>query len=121
MPNRYRAFLAEAQYAGLPFLHLRDGYVTGCFKATFDDADYLCSIETIGEDYGIDDAADIDWYLFEQEGWMPYPLAASLDDFLAGRAWSGADPAPHDNLGEAFSAFCWTEEIPDDDDDDDDD
>ena len=157
LPDRYRTFLTEAEYRDLPILHLREGYLKGCFQVTFDDPDYLCDVGAIGDDYGIDDMGDVDWkrdfagyapfavldvldedgeidvdasaelgafllvkvdqpecpvYLFEKEGWMLYPLAASLDDFAAGNAWAGDEPEIHDNLGLRFESFAWIDEVP---------
>jgi hypothetical protein len=161
MPERYRRFLSDKEYESLAFLHLKEGFVRGCFATKADDADYLCDLGAIGSDYGIDDIDDIDWsgdfagyapfavldvvdeegevddeesselgtflvikvddadcpiYVFEEEGWMLYPLAATLDDFIAGNAWTGKDPAPHDNLGDPYEEFEWVDEVPEDDD-----
>jgi len=35
LPDRYRTFLTEAEYRDLPILHLRQGYLKGCFQVTF--------------------------------------------------------------------------------------
>jgi hypothetical protein len=46
-------------------------------------------------------------YVWEYDGWRVYPLAASLDDFLAGRAWTGKQPLAHERLGSSYTAFRW--------------
>ena len=141
----------------MSLLHLRDGFLTGCFQPNFIVVDYFIDLLVIGDDYGIDDIEDIDWddefegfmpfalldspdeedldllgaflvvqtsnakcpvFVWEREGWMLYPLASSLDDFIAGKKWRGAAP-DHDNMGLPYKKYAWVDEVPDDDDDDD--
>lgn len=59
-------------------------------------------------------------WVWDQDGWMIYPLAASLDDFLAGVAWEGKQPVEHARAGHPYSAFEWVDDVPDDEGDDDD-
>lgn len=59
-------------------------------------------------------------YVWDADGWTLYPLAASLDDFVAGKAWQGKAPVPHDRDGAPYEAFAWADELDDDDDDGDD-
>ena len=57
--------------------------------------------------------------VWDHDGWMIYPLAKSLDDFVAGVA--KAAQLEHDRAGHAYEKFAWVDEDEDEDDDDDDD
>lgn len=48
-------------------------------------------------------------WVWNYDGWMIYPLAASLDDFVAGTAWRAKTPLPHDRFGGMrYQSFAWT-------------
>ena len=55
--------------------------------------------------------------VWNYDGWMIYPLADSLDDFVGGSA--GAEEIEHDRAGHPYEKFAWVEEEDDDEDDDD--
>jgi len=54
--------------------------------------------------------------VWDYDGWMVYPLAKSLDDFVAGVA--RAETLEHDRAGHAYEQFTWVAEDDDGDDDD---
>lgn len=47
-------------------------------------------------------------WLWDYEGWRVYPLAASLTDFVDGRAWQEKTPLEHSKASYAYSAFSWS-------------
>jgi len=57
--------------------------------------------------------------VWNYDGWMIYPLAKSLDDFVAGVAKSKA--LDHDRAGHAYQQFTWVAEDEDEDDEEDED
>ena len=57
--------------------------------------------------------------VWNYDGWMVYPLAKSLDDFVDGVA--KAESLEHDRAGHPYQKFAWVEDDEDEDDDDDDD
>ena len=46
-------------------------------------------------------------WLWDYDGWSVYPLAASLEDFLKGRAWEGKDPLDHHFASTPYKRFRW--------------
>jgi hypothetical protein len=56
--------------------------------------------------------------LWDYDGWMIYPLASSLDDFLAGTA--RAKRLEHDRAGSPYKKFTWVDPGEDEDEDEDD-
>ncbi len=57
--------------------------------------------------------------VWDYDGWMIYPLAKSLDDFVDGVA--KASKLVHERAGHPYKKFAWVEEEDEDEDSDDDD
>jgi SMI1/KNR4 family protein SUKH-1 len=57
--------------------------------------------------------------VWDYDGWMIYPLAKSLDDFVDGVAKAAA--LEHDRAGQPYKKFSWVEEEEDEDEDSDED
>jgi hypothetical protein len=57
--------------------------------------------------------------VWDYDGWMIYPLAKSLDDFVDGVAKAGK--LDHDRAGSPYKKFAWVEDEDEGDDDDDED
>jgi hypothetical protein len=57
--------------------------------------------------------------LWDYDGWMIYPLAKSLDDFLAGVA--SGKRLDHDRAGSPYKRFAWVDPGADEDEDEDED
>jgi len=57
-------------------------------------------------------------HVWDYDGWMIYPLAKSLDDFVDGVA--KAQALSHDRAGQPYKKFSWVEEEDGDEDEDED-